>query len=209
MGEHLHHLIYVRNKGSFLSFTGARKNVTFTNRVHKNDTVLEEVMEFKDLGVLANNSLSWNSHIDKLKVSPKANKMLGLIKRTCNDHKDTTILKTLYCFLVRSNLEYCSVVSSPFTQRNIDKLERIQCKATKFILKSNEPYDVRLSKLSLKLLTLEQSYKIHMQLGKLDEIDHVCYLFQTSANSLQDLSSILENYLSMEHNILSMLVSLN
>ena len=52
-----------------------RKKVPFTNRVHLNDTVLEEVMEFKDLGVLTYNSLTWNSHIDM--ISAKANKMLG------------------------------------------------------------------------------------------------------------------------------------
>ena len=128
-----------------------RKQAPFTNSVHMNDTILEEVKEFKDLGILTNSSLSWNSHTDM--ITAKANKMLGLRKRTCKDLKDTATLKTFYCSLVRSNLEYCSVVWSPFTNRNIDKLEKIQCRATKFILKCNEPY-VCLSK--LKLLTLEQ-----------------------------------------------------
>ena len=32
-----------------------------------------------DLGLLTNHKLSWNSHIDK--ISNKANKVLGLIKR--------------------------------------------------------------------------------------------------------------------------------
>ena len=117
--------------------------------VYERHIVLEEVMEFKDLEVLTNNSLSWNSHIDM--VSAKANKMPGLIKSICKDLKDTTNLKTLYCSLDRSNLEYCSAVWSPFTQRNIDKLERIQRRVTKFVLKSN---DVLLSR--LKLLTLNK-----------------------------------------------------
>ena len=117
-----------------------------------NDTVLEEVKEFKDLGILTDCSLSWNSHTDM--ITAKANRMLGLIKRTCKDLKDKATLKTLFCSLVRSNLEYCSVVWSPFTKRNIDKLERIQRRATKFILKSNDQYDIRLRELNL--LTLEQ-----------------------------------------------------
>ena len=129
-----------------------KKQVPFTNRVHLSDTVLEEVKEFKDLGILTNNGLSWNSHIDM--ITAKANRMLGLIKRTCMDLKDKSTLKTLYCSLVRSNLEYCSVVWCPFTKRNVNQLERIQRRATRFILKSNEPYDVRLRKLNL--LTLEQ-----------------------------------------------------
>ena len=124
-----------------------RKQVPFTNSVHMNDTVLEEVKEFKDLGILTDCSLSWNSHTDM--ITAKANRMLGLIKRKCKDLKDTATLKTLFCYLVRSNLEYCSVVWSPFTKRDIDKLERIQRRATKFILKSNDQYDIRLRELKL------------------------------------------------------------
>ena len=50
-------------------------------------------------------------------------------------------------------LEYGSVVWSPFTARNITKLERVQHRATKFILKTDDDYDVRISKLNL--LSLE------------------------------------------------------
>ena len=85
-----------------------KKRVPFTNRVHLSDTVLKEVKEFKDLGTLAENDLSWNSHIDM--ITAKANRMLGLIKRTCMDLNNESTLKTLYRSLVRSNLEYCSVV---------------------------------------------------------------------------------------------------
>jgi len=71
------------------------KQVPFTNRVQLSDTVLEEVKEFKDLGILTYNGLSWNSHIDM--ITAKANRMLGLIKRTCMDLKDESTQKILYC----------------------------------------------------------------------------------------------------------------
>ena len=67
-------------------------------------------------------------------ITSKANRILGLIKRTCRGWKDTETLKTLYCTLVRSQVEYGSVVWSPYTSRNIDKLERIQRRGTKFFL---------------------------------------------------------------------------
>ena len=97
--------------------------------------------------------MSWNSHIDR--ISSKANKVLGLIKRSCRDLRDVSTLRTLYCTLVRSQLEYGSVVWPPFTARNITKLERVQRRATKFILiiKTDDDYDVRISKLNL--LSLE------------------------------------------------------
>ena len=69
-----------------------RKQEPFTNSVQMSGTVFEEVKEFKDLGILIDSSLSWNSQIDMVTAV------------------DTTTLKTMYCSLVRSYLEYCSVV---------------------------------------------------------------------------------------------------
>ena len=79
--------------------------------------------------------------------------MLGLMKRSCKGLDDPMTLRTLYCSLVRSNLEYCSVVWSPYTKRNIEKIERVQRRATKFILKTQDNYDIRL--MELNLMTLE------------------------------------------------------
>ena len=97
--------------------------------------------------------------------------------------KDESTLKTLYCSLVRSNLEYCSVVWCPFTKRNVNKLERIQRRATRFILKSNDPYNIRLHKLNL--LTLEQRRFV----------DDVTFLFKTLNGHLDvDSSQFLDFY---------------
>ena len=115
--------------------------------------MLEEVNEFRDLGLLTNHHLSWNSHIDT--ITSKAKRILGLIKRTCRGWKDTETLKTLYCTLVRSQVEYGSVVWSPYTSRNNDKLERIQRRGTKFILGQNDiSYEDRLK--CLNMLSLEK-----------------------------------------------------
>ena len=82
-------------------------------------------------------------------VVSKTNRMVVLIKRTCKGLDDP---KTL-CTLVRSNLKYCSVVWSPYTKRDTtDKLERVQRRATKFILKSDDPNDIRFKKLNLMSL---------------------------------------------------------
>ena len=43
-----------------------KKQVPFANRVHLSDTVLEKVKGFKGLGILTDNGLSWNSHIDMI-----------------------------------------------------------------------------------------------------------------------------------------------
>ena len=80
--------------------------------------------------------------------------MPGLISRTSKGLFDVPTLKTLYCSLVRSQLEYSSIVRSPHTRRNIDLIERVQKRATKLILKSDNNYESRLKELNL--VSLEQ-----------------------------------------------------
>lgn len=128
-----------------------KKSMPFRSDLKLNESSLEETSEFCDLGLVTSNKLSWNAHVDK--ISSKANKILGLIKRTCKGMKDVNTLRRLYCALVRSQLEYCTIVWSPFTARNINRLERIQRRATKFILKTDDDYNTR--KEQLNLLSLE------------------------------------------------------
>ena len=49
------------------------------------------------------------------------------------------------------------MVWSPYTKRNTDKLERVQRRATKFILKNDDLYDIRLKKLNLMSLEKRRS----------------------------------------------------
>ena len=58
----------------------------------------------------------------------------------------------LFCALVRSQLEYCTVVWSPQTPRNINNLQKIQRRATNFILKTDDDYDTRRKQLNLLFL---------------------------------------------------------
>ena len=62
-------------------------------------------------------------------------------------------LKTLYCSLVRPRVEFASQVWNAFTKSNISRVESIQRRATKSILKSDDEYLVRLRK--LRWLSLE------------------------------------------------------
>ena len=113
-----------------------RKKSPLVRNYHINGQSLDSVNIYKDLGLLTSSNLSWNSHIDS--ITARANRGLGLVKRTCKDFKDITTLRTLYCSLVRPfMLEYSCETWTPHTQRNINRLEAIQRRTTKFILKSN------------------------------------------------------------------------
>jgi ribonucleases P/MRP protein subunit RPP40 len=106
----------------------------------------------KDLGVVLNNKLKWNDHIDQSIL--KANAALGMLKRTFK-FWNCKIFKQLYTAMVRPHLEYCSAVWNPHLKKDISKLERVQRRATKLVPYIRDlPYEERLKKLDI--LSLEE-----------------------------------------------------
>lgn len=84
----------------------------------------------------------------------KANRMLGLIKRTIQ-FKDPCILVRLYKSLVRPHLEYCSAAWNPHYSKDKILLERVQHRFTRIFPELQKmPYEDRLHR--LKLWSLEE-----------------------------------------------------
>ena len=73
--------------------------------------------------------LSWNTHINN--TTSNANKTLVFVKRNViTKNKDT---KTMACnTLVRPQVEYASSVWSPYTKENINKIDKVQRRATRW-----------------------------------------------------------------------------
>ena len=107
-----------------------KKRSPLLSDLHLNNSTLESTSDFCDPGLVTNCNLSWNNHIDD-------------IPRPIGSWD-----------LVRYQLEFCSVVWSPYQATNIMKLERIQQRAAKLILKTTDEYQQRREKLIL--LSLEQ-----------------------------------------------------
>ena len=113
-----------------------------------------------DLGIILTSNLTWNSHIDK--IVAKANKMLGLLRRTCPLLTNCDGRRTLYLSLVKSKLSYASAVWSPYHSNNKVKLEKIQRRATRWILnlkKGDTMYKERLLTLNLVPLAYAREIK--------------------------------------------------
>ena len=100
------------------------------------DTVIDYENSEKDLGVIVNNEVTWHEH--QQLILTKASQMLGLTKRTCHFVTNANRKRTLYLTLVRSLFEHCVTVWRPVATTNIDKFERLQKNAVKWIL--NEEY---------------------------------------------------------------------
>jgi hypothetical protein len=117
--------------------------------------VLASVTEEKDLGVLIDRELRFNTHVySKIKT---ANRMIGLIRRNFKNIDFEGFL-LLYKALVRSHLEYAQTVWSPYRTKLIDALEGVQRRATKILPGlRNLPYRERLSRLKLPTLVYRRA----------------------------------------------------
>ena len=80
----------------------------------------------KDLGVLFNTKLSFDSHIDM--ISSKALNLLGFILRNNKSFSNSSSLIVLYKSLVLPVLTYASVIWTPYIKESIKKLEATQHK---------------------------------------------------------------------------------
>ena len=96
------------------------------------DTSLKSFITQKDLGIIISNDLKWNKQVHGTVL--KANMMLGFIRRSASDINNIQVRKILYLSLVRSKLGYASQVWAPQTVTNIATMERVQRRATNFIL---------------------------------------------------------------------------
>ena len=84
----------------------------------------------KDLGVITSYELSWDLHINS--IISKANKMLGVLKRTSTHLTNIKTRCTLYLSLVKSQLCYASEVWSPVNNIQLSKrVESVQRRATR------------------------------------------------------------------------------
>ena len=106
----------------------------------------------RDLGVICNNNLLFKEHIED--ISMKSKIMSGILLRTFI-LRDRKTMITLFNTYIRSRLEYCSVIWSPTTQADINRIERIQKSFTSRIEGlENMNYHERLKE--LKMYSLER-----------------------------------------------------
>ena len=94
------------------------------------DSVLGRTTQEKDLGVTFSADMKVSEQCGI--AASKGIEMLGLIRRTIT-YKEKQLIVPLYKAIVRPHLEYCIQAWRPYRKKDIDKLERIQRRATKMI----------------------------------------------------------------------------
>ena len=143
----------------------SKLKTTYSPAYHMNDRILVNKNELKDLGILIDEHLKFKNHITE-KIN-KANQIMNLIRRTFTYvDKDNFII--LYKSLVRPHIEYGNVVWYPFLKADINAIENMQRRATRYVPEvSTLEYGARLVKLDLPTLayrrfrgSMIETYKI-------------------------------------------------
>ena len=148
-------LFFNENKFVHIRFHSLNPNSSITYKI--NDRVIDRKSHHKDLGIFFNNNLTWTDHYDH--IITKAYNALGLLRRTFKTN-NIQVKKQLYISLVRSQLLYCSQLWRPQLIKDIQKLERIQRRASKYILNNYDlSYKQHLEQ--LHLLPLMYTYELN------------------------------------------------
>ena len=125
-----------------------------TNRditIFYGDSVLKQQRHFKYLGVVVDESLSWNNHVSYIasRVYPK----LKLLNRISSFLGPTILLK-IYKMTILPILDYGCIVWGLCSKKNSNFLERLQNKAMRIILRTNHLTCTQSMRERLGLLTL-------------------------------------------------------
>ena len=138
-------------KCSHVSFTLKKSKESFA--YYTNGTVISDATSYKDLGVKVCQNLSWSEHIKYL--CAKAYSCLHEMKRNLPSSTSPGLRKKIYIALVRSHFVYSSQLWCPLLARDSADLERVQRRASKYILQDyTSSYKQRLVALNLLPLSL-------------------------------------------------------
>ena len=94
-------------------------------------TILTEVSEEKDIGVMIHNSLK--PSVQCARAVKKANQVLGQMSRSFH-YRDKTVWIRLYKTFVRPHLEFSVQAWSPWTKSDCELMERVQRRAVNMVV---------------------------------------------------------------------------
>ena len=130
----------------------------FKTRLSINNSLLEQVVETKLLGVIIRDDMSWCENTKSL--VKRAYKRMVILRKLVEFQVGTKDMITIYMMFIRSVLEQSSVVwSSSLTQEQLNSLERAQKVALKIIFQEKyTSYEnaLKLSNLSTLKIRYEQ-----------------------------------------------------
>ena len=129
-------IIFNPSKCEYLKITN--KTHSIASHYHIQHHTIKEVSHAKYLGVIIDQHLTWNEHVSH--ITAKANKVKGFLQRNLKTGCPTTVKTICYKSLIRSILDYASIIWSPHTQKNILAVESVQRRSARFVTNNYSSY---------------------------------------------------------------------
>ena len=98
------------------------------------DQVISKVDHAKSLGLIIDNRLSWSNHVNDL--CKKVTSAIGALRRIRPLISQSTEV-LIYNSWIQPHFDYCSLVWDGFSDQLSDKLQKLQNRAARVILKAN------------------------------------------------------------------------
>ena len=160
-----------------------------------NGVDLENIQEQRDLGVIIDSSLEFETHINK--CTQRAYAAWGIVRRTF-EKMSPALFTLVYKTFVRPHVEFCPQVWSPYKKFRIKKIEKVQRIATKGVIGMRAlEYHERLEKLQLTSLEERRErgdlLETHKILHKLHTTD-LSHLFQVRNRTDRDYLKLFKSH---------------
>lgn len=171
-----------KTKGMLIGNKRIEQNFWSLNRVTVKDDVIEIVNNFKYLGVILDSRLDFKEHCDY--ITKKVNKKVGYLRRI-RSKVSTWAAITMYNVMVKPILEYCMATLANAFGNNINKIQVLQNRAMRSILRRPRltPITDMLKELGwlnvkegIKLAEMTSIYKIENKLSPSYMCDRVKYV---------------------------------
>ena len=144
-----------QDKCEIITITRKRNPTLYPYRLGEH--LLNHVDCSKYLGVIVSRDLRWNDHINY--ITNKATNTLNFLRRNLQIG-NTKIKAIAYQTLVRPQLEYCQTVWDPYTQEQKQKLELVQRRTARFVVRNySRTASVTTMLVKLRWKTLEERRK--------------------------------------------------
>ncbi len=157
-------------KTKFVIF-GFRHNLAgnIDTSLYINHEQIERVQSIKYLGMILDEQLSFEEHIDYL-VS-KSVKELGILRKS-REFLDQNTSLLLYKSLVLPHFDYCDTVYDCAADVHLQKLQKMQNSACRTMLLCNSRTPIKEMHDTLDILTLNQRRQLHMSLDCFTHINN-------------------------------------
>ena len=142
-----------------------------------NNVILEKITKIRFLGVIINNTLTWEDH--KMYLKNNINKALGIIYNCRNILKHSHLINIYKCF-IQPYFNYCITVWGSSIRSKTDTITVLQNRIMRIIFSCKRTEDAWNCNTDQKILTIKQLY--HFEIAKLC-FNHHCKYLPTSMNS--------------------------